>query len=66
MLYNTLYDIIRYYTAQSAKNPITQIHNHNPCVCVSNNSLVHLGNMCHNLRSNFNSNVIFTFYEIFH
>ncbi len=26
MLYNTLYGIIRYYTAQSAKNPITQIH----------------------------------------
>ncbi len=26
MLYNTLYGIIRYYTAQSAKNPITHIH----------------------------------------
>jgi hypothetical protein len=26
VLYNTLYDIIRYYTAQSSKNPITQIH----------------------------------------
>ncbi len=25
-MYNTLYGIIRYYTAQSAKNPITQIH----------------------------------------
>jgi hypothetical protein len=26
VLYNTLYGIIRYYTTQSAKNPITQIH----------------------------------------
>ncbi len=39
---------------------------HNPCVCVSNNSLVHLCNMCHNLRSNCNFNVIFTLYETFH